>query len=57
MKKPTIKEQADKVTARYGKTLGASKGSKPTPKISIRVRPRVNKEGVHGFRAKVTKKF
>ena len=58
MKKPVIKEQAAKVEARYGKTLGASKGKKPVPKISVRGRPRGNlKDGLTGFKVKVTKKF
>lgn len=59
MKKPTIKEQAAKVEARYGKTLGASKGKKPAPKGSFKgSRPRVNaKDGLHGAKIKYTKKF
>lgn len=58
MKKPTIKEQAAKVEARYGKTLGVSKGGKTTPKISVRGRPRGNlNDGLTGFKVKVTKKF
>lgn len=58
MKKPTIKEQAAKVEARYGRTLGASKGKKPAPKVSVRGRPRGNlNDGLTGFKVKVTKKF
>lgn len=58
MKRPTIKEQIAKVEARYGKTLGASKGKKPAPKVSVRGRPRVSlKDGLTGFKLKVTKKF
>lgn len=50
--------KADAVKTRYGKTLGASKGSRPNPKVSIKIRPRANlKQGLHGIRAKVTKKF
>lgn len=57
-KLPTIKEKTDKVVARYGKTTGKSKGFKPAPKTSIRVRPRGNlKDGLTGFKLKVTKKF
>lgn len=33
-----IKTDGDKVTARYGSTTGASKGSKPAPKLTPRVR-------------------
>lgn len=58
MKRPTIKEQAAKVEARYGKTLGASKGKKPLPRVSVRGRPRGNlSDGLTGFKVKVTKKF
>lgn len=34
-----MKEQADKVTARYGKTTGQSAGSKPAPPGKIKVKP------------------
>ncbi len=58
LKKPTIREQAAKVEARHGKTLGASRGKKPAPKVSVRGRPRGNlKDGLTGFKLKVTKKF
>lgn len=39
-KKPTMTEMMNTVNRRYGKTLGASKGSKPAPKGKVRVKPR-----------------
>ena len=52
------KKAMEAVEKRYGKTLGASKGKKPAPKVSVRDRPRVSlKDGLTGFKLKVTKKF
>lgn len=39
MKHDSTKDKMSKVEARYGKTLGASKGSKPAPKAKIKPRP------------------
>jgi hypothetical protein len=55
MKKTTDNRMA-KVEARYGKTLGASKGSKPAPKVKV-------KPGImgglkpHGIKVKIEKKY
>jgi hypothetical protein len=38
MKKNDTEAKMAKVEARYGKTLGASKGSKPAPKAKIKPR-------------------
>ena len=39
MKKDDSKAKADMVMKRYGNTLGDSKGSKPAPKATVKVRP------------------
>lgn len=58
MKKPTFKEQAAKVEARYGKTLGASKGKRPAPKASVKVTPRASiKKGLTGAKLRYKKEF
>ena len=48
----SVNDRMAKGSARYGKTLGASKGSKPSEPASVRVRPR--KDGV---KLTVKKKF
>lgn len=50
--KPTIASKMAAVDARYGKTLGASKGTKPLPKD--KAKPTL-KKGAIGI--KVTRKF
>lgn len=58
MKKPTIKEQVDKVVSRYGKTLGASKGKHAKPKPKLKLTPRGSlKNGITGAKAKATIRF
>lgn len=56
MKKDDSKAKADMVVKRYGSTLGASKGSKPAPKATIKVRP-IGGLKPDGFKVKYTKKF
>lgn len=50
--KPTMRDKMAVAEARYGKTTGTSKGSKPAP--AAKVKPIV-KKGTVGI--KVTKKF
>ncbi len=58
MKKPTIKDMASAVERRYGKTTGDSKGKRPSPKPSIKVKPKGNiKKGLTGLNAKATIRF
>jgi hypothetical protein len=44
--KPTMRDKAKSVEARYGKTTGASKGSKPPPKVKIKPKISKGKVGV-----------
>lgn len=52
----TTDDRMAKVEARYGKTLGAAKGTKPAPKVKV-------KPGImgglkpHGVKVKITKKY
>lgn len=55
-KRDEIKNKMAKVEARYGKTLGASKGSKPAPKAKVSARPMGGLKP-HGIKAKWEKKF
>lgn len=55
-----IKAKAKMVEAKYGKTLGASKGTRPAPKAEVKVRPTGGLkalQGKGGVKVTVTKKF
>lgn len=45
-----------RVSSRLGKTTGASKGSKPAPKVSIKARPTGGLKP-NGLKIKIEKKF
>lgn len=56
--KPTIADKAKVVADRYGKTLGTSKGVRPAPKATVKVKPKGSlKKGLTGASATWTKKF
>lgn len=52
MKHSSVSDRMAKVEARYGKTTGASSGSKPAPAAKVKPILSKNKVGV-----KITKKF
>ena len=56
MKKSPVSDRMAKVEARYGKTTGASKGSKPAPKVKIKARPTGGLKP-SGVKVKIEKKF
>jgi hypothetical protein len=58
--KATMKDKMKAVEDRYGKTTGASKGSKPAPKMKVKVRPTGGLkalQGKGGAKLTITKKF
>lgn len=59
-KRKEITEKMAFVEKRYGKTLGASKGTRPAPKVDIKVRPTGGikaLQGKGGVKVKIEKKF
>ena len=52
MKRDKMNADFAKVSARYGKTTGASKGAKPAPKAKVKPIVKKNTVGI-----KITKKF
>ncbi len=55
-KKQTTAEKMAVVNARLGKTAGASKGTAPAPKATVKVRPMGGLKP-HGVKIKIERRF